>query len=84
MEVFEAMDPVKKALMRASAGHCGTGTAHCSTTTVRDVARMDCPGSIAHAEMSEVFLYTSSMLHRFGLPYDYTKLEDFVLPESCP
>ena len=24
------------------------------------------------------------MLYRFGLPYDYAKLEDFVLPESCP
>jgi len=75
---------VKKALMRALAGQCGADTAHCSTTTVRDVARMDCPGSMAHAEMSEGVLYTFSMLHRFGLPYDYAKLEDFVLPESCP
>ncbi len=84
LEVFEAMDPVKKALMRASACQCGSDTAHCSTTTVRDVARMDCPGSMAHAEMSEGVLHISSMLHHFGPPYDYAKLEDFVLPESCP
>ena len=84
LEVFEAMDPVKKALMRASACQCGSDTAHCSTTTVRNVARMDCPGSMAHAEMSEGVLYTSSMLKCFGLPYDYAKLEDFMLSESCP
>jgi hypothetical protein len=34
--------------------------------------------------MSEGVLYTISMLHRFGLPYNYAKLEDFVLRESCP
>ena len=84
LEVFEAMDHMKKAMMRASACECDTNSAHCSIFTVRDVARMDCPGSMAHAEMSEGVLYTSSMLHRFGLPYDYAKLEDFILPESYP
>ena len=39
---------------------------------------------MAHAELSEGVLFTSSMLHRFGLPYDFAKLEDFILPESCP
>ena len=47
-----------------------------------DVARIDCPGSMAHAELSEGVLFSSSMLHRFGLPYDFAKLEDFILPES--
>ena len=84
LEVFQSMDPMKRALMRASAGQCGMDTAHCSTTTAKDVARMDCPGSMAHAEMSEGDLFTSSMLHRFRLPYDFAKLEDFILPESCP
>jgi hypothetical protein len=45
---------------------------------------MDCPGSMAHAEISEGIINTTSMLHRFGLPYNYAKLEDFVLLESCP
>jgi hypothetical protein len=45
---------------------------------------MDCPGSMAHAEISEGTLFGASMLHRFGLPYDYAKLEDFILPETCP
>jgi hypothetical protein len=78
------MEHVKKALMRASACQCGKYMAHCSTTTVRDVANINCTGSMAYAEMSEGVLYTSSILHRFGLLYDYAKLEDFVLPESCP
>jgi hypothetical protein len=45
---------------------------------------MDCPGSMAHAEISEGVLYTTSMLHRVGLPYKYAKMEDFIPPESCP
>ena len=32
---------------------------------------MDCPGSMAHAEMSEWVLFTTAMLHRFGLPYNW-------------
>jgi hypothetical protein len=82
--VFESMDLVKQALMRVSACQCGMDTAHCSTTTVKDVARMDCLGSMTHAEIREGVLFTSSMLHRVGLPYDYAKLEDFVLPETYP
>ena len=78
------MDPKKRALMRASAGQCDLDSAHRSTATVRDVANMDCPGSMAHAEMSEGVLYCASMLHRFGLPYDYAKREDFTLSDSCP
>ena len=78
------MDHAKRALRRASAGQCGIVSPHCSTTTSRDVARMDCPGSMAHAELSEGVLYCASMLHRFGLPYDYAKLDYFTLPESCP
>ena len=45
---------------------------------------MDCLGSMAHAEISEGVLLCASMLHHFGLPYDYAKLEDLTLPESCP
>ena len=83
-EVFLSMIAVKQALMRAYAGQCGTDSAHYSTATVMEVARMDCPGSMAHAEISEGILFTTSMLHHFVLPYDYAKLEDFLLPESCP
>jgi len=83
-EVFLSMNAVKQALMRALACQCGTDSAHCSTATVKEVARMDCSGSMAHAEISENILFTTSMLHRFGLPYNYARLEDFLLPESCP
>ena len=39
---------------------------------------------MAHAEMSEGIFCCAYMFHRFGLPYNYAKLEDFTLPESCP
>ena len=84
LNIFEAMDPLQEPLMRASAGQCGMDSAHCSISTVHEVALMDCPGSMAHAEISEGVLLCASMLHRFGLPYDYAKLVDFTLPESCP
>ena len=70
--------------MSASAKQCGQDSAHGSTATSLEVARMDCPGSLAHVEISEGALYFSFVLHRFGLPYDYTKLEGNTLPESCP
>ena len=84
LEVFEAMDPLHQTLMRASTGQRGTDSEHCSTITVRDVARMDCLGSIDHVEISEGVIFCASMLHQLGLPYDYVKLEDFTLLESCP
>ena len=84
LEIFEAIDPLQQTLMRASAGQSGLDSAYCSTSTVREVALMDCPGSMAHADISEGTLFSASMLHCFGLPYDFAKLDDFTLPESCP
>ena len=84
LDIFESMNPLQQELMRASAGQCGMDSAHCSTSTVREVALMDCPASMTRAEISEGTLFGASMLHRFGLPYDYAKLEDFILPETCP
>jgi hypothetical protein len=84
LEIFKVMDPLQQTLMRASAWQCGTDSAHCSTTTVHEVALMDCPGSMALAEINEGVLFCASMLDRFGLPYDYAKLEDFTLPDSYP
>jgi hypothetical protein len=78
------MSPLQQTLMRASAGQCVTDSAHCSTCTVREVALMDCPGSMAHAEISEGVFFCAFTLYRFGLPYDFAKLEDFTLPETCP
>jgi len=53
LEVYEAMDPLHQTLMRAFAGLRGTDFAHCSSITIRDVARMDCLGSMVHAEINE-------------------------------
>jgi hypothetical protein len=81
--VFSNLDPVRKALMRAAAGQCGRDSAHCSLATVEAVARMDCPASLSHSELSEGVLFCAATLHRFGLPYDYANLENCILPESC-
>ena len=70
--------------MRATAGQCGRDSAHCSLATVEAVARMDCPASLAHSELSEGVLFGAATLHRFGLPFDYANLESSILPESCP
>ncbi len=77
------MDPLKQALMRASVDQGGTDSAHCSITTVEAVARMDCPTSMSHDGISESTLFCAATLHRFGVPVDYSKLEDCVLPEAC-
>ncbi len=42
--VLVALNPVKQALLRASAGQCGLDSASCTTNTVSEVARMDRPG----------------------------------------
>ncbi len=36
---------------------------------------------MAHAETSEASFYSAATLHRYGLLYDYAKLETTVLPE---
>jgi hypothetical protein len=82
-KLLERMDPLKQALMRASACQCGLDSAHCSSATVEAVARMDCQASLSHDGISESTLFCAATLHRFGLPVDYAKLENCVLPEAC-
>jgi hypothetical protein len=78
------MEPLQQTLVRAFAGQCGLDSAHCSIISVRDVARMDSACSMAYAEINGGVLFFASMLHRFDLTYDYAKLEDFALLDSCP
>ena len=82
--VFNRLGPVKQALMRASAGECGRDSAHCAKATVEAVARMDRPGPLAHEDSSESTLFCAATLHRFGLPYDYSRLSRGYLAETCP
>ena len=42
--VLSALNPMKQALLRATAGQCGTDSASCTTDTVREVAGLDHPG----------------------------------------
>ena len=50
---------------------------------MRDVATMDVPSFLAHDETSDASLYCAATLHRYGLPYDYAKLENQLRPETC-
>jgi hypothetical protein len=81
--LYNTMDPVRETLLRANAGQCGRDTAHYSLKTIRAVATMDCPSSRANQESSNASLFCASTLHRYGLPYDFAKLDTHELPESC-
>jgi hypothetical protein len=79
--LLKSTDPIRQTLLRA--GQCGRDSAHCSLQVVRAVATMDCPTVLAHKETSETSLFFAATLHRYGLPLDYAKLEDYTLPEIC-
>ena len=81
--LLKSMDPIRRTLLRASAGQCGRDSAHSYLQTVRVISTMDCPAALAHTETSEASLYCAATLHRFGFPIDYAKLKDFTLPETC-
>ena len=49
----------------------------------RAVATIDCPSSLAHDETSDASLYCAATMHRYGMPHDYAKMENLVLPETC-
>jgi hypothetical protein len=48
-----------------------------------NIATMDCPTTLAHALTGEASIFCASTLHRYGLPLDCAKLENFTLPETC-
>jgi hypothetical protein len=77
------MNRVKRALMRATAGDCGRYSAHCSHSIVDSVVAMGRPNAMKHDEVNEGTLFCAVSLHRFGLPYDFAKLEGTALPEAC-
>jgi len=84
LEIFEAMDPLQQTLMKASAGQCGKDSAHCSTTTVREVALMDCPGSMAHAEINEGVLYVPLCFTASASPTTAPSSRTSLFPSHAP
>ena len=81
--LFNKMDPARQAMLRATAGHCGRDSAHCSLSTIRVMATMDCPSSLSLDETSDASLFCAATLHKYGLPHDYARLENHTLPETC-
>ena len=83
-KVSSDLNPVKKALLRATAGQCGMDSAYCTMDTVREVASLDRPGGGHNGEdLREASLFCAATLHRFGLPVDFARLKFDTLPETC-
>jgi len=81
--LYNKMDSVRKILLRATAGQCGRDSAHCSDATVKAVATMECPASLSLDGTSDASLFCAATLHRYGLPHDFARMEDFIIPETC-
>ena len=81
--LFNKMDPVRHPLIRATAGQRGRDLAHCSVSTIKAVATMDCPSSLSLEGRSNASLLCAATLHRYGLPHDFARMEDHTLPETC-
>jgi hypothetical protein len=82
--VLSAPNPVKHALLRAIAGHCGMDSAACTMDNVKEVAGMEHPEKGSNGEdLREAALFCAATLHRFGLPVDYARLHIDTLPEMC-
>ncbi len=76
------LNPTNQALLRATASQCGLDSAHCHSSTVKEVVSLDRPGGM-DGESREAALFCAATLHRFGLPVDYIRLKTETLPESC-
>ena len=82
--MFTSLGPVKQARMHATVGQWGIYNAHCFYSRAEEVARIDRPDTLAHDDFSEAtIICASTLLYRFGLPYNYSRLEVVSLPPSC-
>ena len=55
--IFLSLNHVKRALMRATTGHCGRDLGHYSHAIVESVAAMGCPNAMKHGDASEGTLF---------------------------
>jgi hypothetical protein len=78
------ISPIKQALLRATACHCGLDCTHGHTETVKEVAKLDrqCLGHLG-GDTGEATLFYAANLYRFGLPFDFAILDKEILPEMC-
>jgi hypothetical protein len=69
--VLSVVEPVKGALMRASAGQVGIDLVGCLSSTVDAVAGMDHKGYVDREGASEGSLFYAATLHKFWLLYEF-------------
>jgi hypothetical protein len=72
--IFSSLWPVEHASIRATYGLSGRDNAYCSRSTVEDGVRIYLLGALALGDSNEVILFCASALHRFGVPFDYSRL----------
>jgi len=44
--LLSTLNPIKQSLLRATAGHCGLDSAHCHSSTIKEVVKLDRPGGM--------------------------------------
>ena len=80
--LLSTLNQTKQSLLRATAGQCGLDSAHCHSSTIKNVVSLDRPGGLDGGSR-EAALFCAATLHRYGLPMDYARLMIEALPESC-
>ena len=81
-KLLSTLNLTKQSLLRATAGQCGLDSAHCHSSTVKEVASLDRPGGMDGRSREAAFFFAATM-HRFGLHVDYARLKIETLPKSC-
>ena len=78
------LNPVKESLLRSTVSQCGIDSSHCHSYTVKDVAKLDRLGlRNVGVKSSEATLFYVVTPHRFGLSFDFARLDSEVMPMMC-
>jgi len=81
-KLLSTLSPTKHFLLRATAGQCGLDSAHCHSSTVKEVVSQDRPGGLDKGSR-EIALFCAVILHHYGLLVDFARQKSETLPESC-
>jgi hypothetical protein len=84
---ISTLKPIKQTLLRATAWQFGLNTAHCHSSTIKDVVKLDrlegMGGGSRDGGSREAAQLCAATLHRYGLPMDYARMKTETLPETC-
>jgi hypothetical protein len=78
--LLTTLNPTKQALLRASAGQCGLNSAHCHSSTVKDVVSLDRPGGVDGGSREAALLCAAILSASFQTARRLRKTEDLDSP----